>query len=250
MADKKERAKRAVNNRRNKTSSTTSSRKPTTTGYSASQSNVQLPKVDFTQEPQANISIDSTVAYNPNGLSDVAIPNIPNYTLNDVAQKTRLPEFQEITDITNPGIKNTVSESQFNKAKNQYEGGIRYEQLSQLHSKYVAEQWKSLSEAYKAYSQGLIALSSLEKVKQQFIEVLKQQSVTQEKISLYVAQASKTATTQAKLPYEVAINEAELSETKSKAQKAFHKAKNANQEALDFINGLGTQNENSSASSK
>lgn len=239
MADR-ERAKRAVNARmRNKAS--TSSTSSSNSNYSAgSGSKIDLPKItDFNQLPEINTQINNGVTFDSNSKNvTVAIPNAPNVDVNSIAGYSKFPELAVIEDITKPGIKNKCDERSFNAAKLEYEGGIRYEQLVQLHNKYVAERWKSLTEAYRSYSQGLIAVWELEKVKQQFLEVAKQQNITQEKGIQYVEQAHKTAISQARLPYSVAGQEAELSKAKSKAQKSFYEAKKADSEVNDFIKQL------------
>ena len=242
-SSKSSRAKRNVKNRKTSTGTTgtgTGSTTPKATG-NGSFTQIDFPKVtDFSKEPEVKTSVNSLVNYDSkSGSVAFEVPGIPSINFDTVAGRVRFEELTTIDDITKPGIKNKVDEKTFNKAKLEYEGGIRYQQLAQLSNKYVAEEFKTLTESYKAYAQGLVAIGELEKVKQKFLDVLKQQAVTGTKANEYIDAAHNLAISTAKLPYIVADREAKLSEARSKANQSFHKAKNAEQEALDFIGSLG-----------
>lgn len=246
-SSKSSRAKRNVKNRKTSTGTGTGT-KGTGTGASTAKATgngsftqIDFPKVtDFSKQPEVKTTVNSLVNYDSkSGSVAFEVPGIPSINFDTVAGRVRFEELTTIDDITKPGIKNKVDEKTFNKAKLEYEGGIRYQQLAQLSNKYVAEEFKTLTESYKAYAQGLVAIGELEKVKQKFLDVLKQQAVTGTKANEYIDAAHNLAISTAKLPYTVADREAKLSEARSKANQSFHKAKNAEQEALDFIGSLG-----------
>ena len=242
-SSKSSRAKRNVKERKSTAGTAgggTTTTTPKATG-NGSLTQIELPKVtDFNKEPEVKTQVNSLVNYDgKSGVTAFEVPGIPSINFDSVAGRVRFEELTTIDDITKPGIKNKVDEKTFNKAKLEYEGGVRYQQLAQLSNKYVAEEFKTLTESYKAYAQGLVAISELEKVKQKFLDVLKQQAVTSTKANEYIDAAHNLAISTAKLPYTVADREAKLSEVRSKANQSFHKAKNAEQEALDFIGSLG-----------
>lgn len=251
MPDRKTRAKRAVSERKRNTTSNTK----TTSGYSETNTKIDLPTItqndlDNDKPIQVNTVIGSGVTYDKSGKSSIEVPNIQTVDINSIAGNVSFPDLTPITDITKPDIRNKCDEKTKNAAIAEYDQGINYEQVAQKYNAYTAERYKTLVSAYKSYAEGLKSVAELEKVKQQFIEVLKQQSVTQDKITQYIDQAHKTATGQAKLPYSIAEREAGLNETKSKAKKAFYKAKNAEDEALAFINGLDNSTANTSSTNK
>ena len=242
-SSKSSRAKRNVKERKSTAGTPgggTTTTTPKATG-NGSLTQIELPKItDFNKEPEVKTQVNSLVNYDgKSGVTAFEVPGIPSINFDSVAGRVRFEELTQIDDITKPGIKNKVDEKTFNKAKLEYEGGVRYQQLAQLSNKYVAEEFKTLTESYKAYAQGLVAISELEKVKQKFLDVLKQQAVTSTKANEYIDAAHNLAISTAKLPYTVADREAKLSEARSKANQSFHKAKNAEQEALDFIGSLG-----------
>lgn len=196
-------------------------------------SSIDIPKItDFTKKPEIKPQVQGGVTLE--GAGKLEIPGVPNNNTGTLKDKIKFPEINPISDITNPGIKNTCDEKTFNKASREYEGGIRYEQLTQLSNKYIGEQFKSLASAYTAYSNGLASLVEYEKVKQKFLDLLKQQSITGTKAFEYIDAAHNFATTKAKLPYVVADREAKLTEAKAKAQTSFTKAQLAELEALEF----------------
>lgn len=245
MANAKQRAQRKTATR--KTATKTTASKPATSSkstYTDTSTPVTFEKITgdtFKQDASVETRINSGIAYKPEG-GKVTLPGIQDdaVTFDSITGRIRQPGFVEVGDITKPNIPDDAKcdERTKNAAIAEYEQGINYQQVAQKYNQYVGEQYKTLTEAYKAYNEGLKSLVALEKVKQQFVEVLKQQGVTQEKIVGYVDQAHKTATAQAKLPYSIAEREAQLSETKSKAMKAWHSAEAANEDALTFINGL------------
>lgn len=237
------RAKRNVQSRMSKNSSNGS----TSNGSAVSNgslTSIEIPKVtDFKEQPEVKTQVNSLINYDgKSGATAFEVPGIPSVSFDSVGGRVKFPEFTEIDDITKPGIKNKVDQKTFDKAKLEYEGGIKYEQLAQLANKYVNEQFKTLTESYKAYAQGLMAISELEKVKQKFLDVLKQQAVTGTKAVEYIDAAHNLAITQAKLPYTVADREAKLSEARSKANRSFYSAKNAELEAMEFIASLSGEN--------
>lgn len=246
MANAKQRAQRKTATR--KTASKTSTPKATATKntYNDASSPVTFTPITadtFKQDATVETRVNSGVTYNPQG-GRVTLPGIQDdaVTFDSITGRIRQPGFVEIGDITKPNISDDrkCDERTKNAAIAEYDQAINYEQVAQKYNQYVGEQYKTLTEAYKAYNEGLKSLAALEKVKQQFVEVLKQQGVTQEKIVGYVDQAHKLAVAKAKLPYSVAEREAQLSEAKSKAMKAYHSAEAANEDALTFINGLLT----------
>lgn len=253
MADRKTRAKRAVTERKRTATKTNPTK--TTGNYSASNSNIELPilnqnDLDSDKLVQVNTVIGGGVTYDKSGKSSVEVPNIQTVDINSIGGNVRFPDLTPIDDITKPNITNKCDEKTKNAAIAEYDQGINYELVAQKYNNYTAERYKTLVSAYKSYAEGLKSVAELEKVKQQFVEVLKQQSVTQDKITQYIDQAHKTATGQAKLPYSIAEREAGLNETKSKAKKAFYKAKNAEDEALAFINGVDNSIANTSSTNK
>ena len=254
MADRKTRAKRAVTERKRANTKTSSTTK-TTGNYSANSSNIELPilnqnDLESDKPVEVNTFIGGGVTYDKSGKSSVEVPNIQTVDINSIGGNVRFPDLTPIDDITKPNITNKCDEKTKNAAISEYDQGINYELVAQKYNSYTAERYKTLVSAYKSYSEGLKSVAELEKVKQQFVEVLKQQSVTQDKITQYIDQAHKTATGQAKLPYSIAEREAGLNETKSKAKKAFYKAKNAEDEALAFINGVDNSTANTSSTNK
>ncbi|MEO1431226.1 MAG: hypothetical protein AAFV71_19620 [Cyanobacteria bacterium J06633_8] len=254
MADRKTKAKRSVAARKRTSTKTTNTTK-TTGNYSTSSSNIELPilnqgELNNDKPVEVNTVIGGGVTYDKSGKSSVEVPNIQTVDINSIGGSVRFPDLTPIDDITKPNITNKCDEKTKNAAIAEYDQGINYELVAQKYNNYTAERYKTLVSAYKSYAEGLKSVSELEKVKQQFVEVLKQQSVTQDKITQYIDQAHKTATGQAKLPYSIAEREAGLNETKSKAKKAFYKAQNAEDEALAFINGVDNSTANTSSTTK
>jgi hypothetical protein len=255
--DIKERAKKAVEarKRRNaqnngqststKTSSAKTRTKTTTSStssstFSTSNNGIDLPKVtDFTTTPEVNTTINGNVTFDSSSRAvSVQIPGLPQITPDSIAANVHIPTIKSITDVTNPEIDKTVDQATFDRAKAKYEGGIRYQELIGWANKYIGSQYRALAESAKAYAAGLSSAVEIEKVYQQFLELVKQQKITAEKGVDYITQSHKTAVKQAGMVYSIAEQEALLSEQKTKAHKAFEKAKSAESEALEFIKGL------------
>ncbi|UKP01588.1 hypothetical protein [Nostoc sp. UHCC 0870] len=236
--DSAARVKKAVEERMKGAKSGSST--TTKTSISNGQKAVTTPSItNFAEDPKAKTTIHGLVGYNSADSSvTVSIPGFERSDLNAIASQVHSPDLAAVTDVKNPGIKNQATLSEFDKAKSEFEGGIRYNELIIWANKYAGSQFKALAEKAKAFGSGLAAQSEIEKVYQQFLELQKQQKITLEKGVDYVAQSHKTATKQAALPYTLAENEATLSKQKSKAEKAYHEALQAQSQTLDFIKSL------------
>lgn len=239
--DSKTRAKKAVEERLRDVANTASKNNHSVT-FADGQKSITTPNLtNFSENPSAKTSIHGLVGYD-NATSHVTItlPGFERSSLEDIAGSVYSPDLTKIDDVKNPNIQNQSTVSEFEKAKAQYEGGIRYNELIGWANKYAGSQFKSLAEKAKSFSAGLASQSEIEKVYQQFLELQKQQKITAEKGVDYLAQAHKTATKQAALPYTIAENEAALTKQKSKAEKAFHEAQNSVAETKAFIANLGS----------
>lgn len=250
MADRKTRAKRRASERTS-TASTSKTTQTKTSTHTDNSVKVDLPQVDLTKTNESDdvqVSLNGGVNYDKSGFGSVTVPGVTSVSFDTVSQSVQYPDFTPIGDITKPQIADDQKCDERTKdlAIAEYEQAINYQIVAQKYNDFTAQKYKTLVSAYKAYGEGLKSLSELEKVKQQFVEVLKQQKVTQEKIVGYVDAAHRTATAEAKLPYTIAEREATLNETKSKAKKAFYKAKDAEDEATMFIQGLGQNSDTSS----
>lgn len=232
---------RQARSKRNATRGTSSQTSSNTSKGNGS-GNIVIPEVkDFRQEPVVKIDVDSSVSFNDNNQSvKLDLQSLPTIKREDIGKQVKYDQAgNDITDITKPdGIK-TVDQKTFESAKTKYEGGIRYRQLEQLYNKYVAEGYKSLVEAYRAYGQGLVAEAELEKVKHKFIDVLKQQQITKDKIIGLVDQAHQTAINEASLPYKAAKRIADLNTLKANTEKAFEQSQQTTAEVADFVKSLG-----------
>lgn len=225
------------------TSTSPTPENPTSTGTG----NITIPKVtDFKSNPNIDLKGNSSISYNGDiPTIDFKLDNFGGLPVVDnefIGKQIKYEPFQTVDDITNPSGLKTVDESTFNKAKLTYEGAIRYRQLEQQHSKYVAESFRSMSEAFKSLQAGFGTRIEYEKTKQQFIDVCKAEKVTEDKIIAYVDQAHKTALNRAKLPYIVAEREASLTEVRSKARKAIAKSEESEKDTMNFLEGLNKDN--------
>lgn len=232
--DANERAKRTANGQKKSTGNTTQ----TTTKK-------QLPvfrATDKTFEPQSvRTEIAGNVDFNlESRTGSVTLPNLEPITLDGIASSVKTTTLLDIADVRNPGITEDrkADKATFERAKNDYEDGIRYEQLIVWANTYIGEQYKAIASQAKAYQQGLIAASEVEKVYQQFLELAKQKQITTEKTVNYVAQSHKTVTVQTALPYTMAENEATLEQQRIKAKRKFEEAKQANVEFDDWLTSL------------
>lgn len=233
--DANSRARKAVENRQKTTATNT------TRIYSNGQKTITTPVItNFSEDPRPETTIHGSVAYDSATSSvNVSLPGFERSSLDDIAASVYSPELTRITDVKIPEIKNQATVAEYESAKAKYEGGIRYNELIVWANKYAGSQFKALAEKAKAFASGLVAQSEIEKVYQQFLELQKQQKITLEKGVDYISQSHKTAVKQAMLPYTLAESEAALSKQKSKAEKAFHEAKQAQLDTSSFIKSLG-----------
>jgi hypothetical protein len=230
--------------RKTTTPSTTSANKSTFTTsnkVTEGQKSITTPAItNFEAKPEVDTKIHGLIGYNSNDNSvTVNIPGFERSTLDQISSNVHSPELTQITDIKNPGIKNQATITEFEKAKAEYESGIRYNELIVWANKYAGSQFKALAEKAKAFASGLVAQSEIEKVYQQFLELQKQKSITLEKGVNYIAQSHKTATVQSALPYTIAENEANLKKQQFKAAKGYQEAKKVESEFNDFLAELG-----------
>lgn len=235
--DANSRARKAVENRQKAKATATN----TTRIYSNGQKSITTPVItNFSQNPRVETTIHGSVAYDSAiSFVNVSLPGFERSSLDDIAANVYSPDLTKISDVKNPEIKNQVTVAEYENAKAQYEGGIRYNGLIVWANKYAGSQFKALAEKAKAFASGLVAQSEIEKVYQQFLELQKQQKITLDKGVDYISQSHKTAVKQAMLPYTLAESEAVLSKQKSKAEKAFHEAKQAQLDTSFFIKSLG-----------
>lgn len=224
-------------------STTTSTTNKTTS--SSSKGSITFPKSENLRQP-SNVVENSnpligfdgnnaSVSLNP---SNFGLPAVDDAFINS---QVKFDPFQQIADITQPGNLKTVDEATYNKAKHTYEGAIRYRDLEIQHSKYVAKSFQSLTESFNALSAGFGSKIAFEKAKQKFIDVCKEEKITEEKIIGYINQVHKTGTAKANLPYQIADRENTLEENRIKALKSSEKVKQSLSEAEDFIKGLSKQ---------
>lgn len=238
--DSKERVKKAVDARKKAASSATQTNTNNQSKSTTSSTSIELPKItDFNTTPEVKTSINGAVTYDSSSRAvSVQIPGLSQITPESITGNLHVPVIKPISDVTNPGIEQTVDVATFDRAKAQYEGGIRYQELVGWANKYVGSQYKALAESAKAYAAGLSSAVEIERVYQQFLELVKQQKITSEKGIDYIVQSHKTATKQAGMVYSIAQQEAVLSEQKSKAHRAFENFKNVEAETMEFIKGL------------
>lgn len=234
--DANSRARKAVENRQKTTTTNT------TRIYSNGQKSITTPAItNFSEDPRPETTIHGSVAYDSATSSvNVSLTGFERLSLEQLADNVYSPDFAKISDVKNPEIKNQATVAEYENAKAQYEGGIRYNELIGWANKYAGSQFKALAEKAKAFASGLATQSEIEKVYQQFLELQKHQKITLEKGVDYISQSHKTAVKQAMLPYTLAESEAALSKQKSKAEKAFHEAKQAQTDTLDFVKSLGS----------
>jgi hypothetical protein len=232
-----ERAKKAATGKPKTDTSKTNNR------VSTSNKTLSIPKAtDTTFNPT---TVNPTIAGNVNFDFDsksvaVELPGLPQLTIEGIAQSVKTITPKNITDVKNPGISDAekADKAIFERAKNDYEDGVRYLQLVAWANTYKGEEYKVIASQAKAYQQGLIAASEVEKVYQQYLELAKQKQITTEKGVNYIAQSHKTATAQTALPYTIAENEATLETQRIKARRKFEEAKQANVEFDDWLTSL------------
>lgn len=233
--DANERAKRTANGQKKSSSNSTTTQT----------TRKQLPVFKATESTfthqTVRTEIDSNISFDlETKTGSIVLPNIQPITVTDVADRVKTTTLLDISDVRNPGITEDrkADKATFERAKNDYEDGIRYEQLIVWANTYIGEQYKAIASQAKAYQQGLIAASEIEKVYQQFLELAKQKQITTEKTVNYIAQSHKTATTQTALPYTMAENESNLEKQRIKAKKGFEEAKQGNVEFDDWLTSL------------
>jgi hypothetical protein len=236
------RAKKAAEARKSGNKSTTNTSNSSTSN--TSNKSITLPKAtDTTSFDKRDIvtNISGAIDYNTsNQTTKVNLPNLPVLTVDGIAASVIQTNVKTITDVRNPGFTDDekCDKATYERAKNDYEDAIRYRQLVVWANNYKGEEFKAIASAAKAYTQGLIAATDIERVYQQFIELSKQQQITTQKGVEYIGQSHKTATVQAALPYTLAENESTLEKQRVKAKKSFEEAKQANVELDDFLTSL------------
>lgn len=215
---------------------------PNPTSSNGSTSSITLPKVDdLKQKSQVDLKANSKIGFDGSkGTVDFKPDNwgLPKVDDDFINKQLKFEPFQTVNDITNPEGLKTVDESTYNKAKHVYEGAIRYRDLEIQHSKYVAKSFQSLVEAFNALAAGFGSKIAFQKAKQKFIDVCKEEQITEEKIIGYINQVHKTGTAKANLPYQVIDRENTLEENRLKALKSSEKLKESQADAENFINGL------------
>jgi hypothetical protein len=237
------RAKKAAEARKSASKSTTNINNNSSTSNSSNKS-ITLPKAtDTTTFDKKDIvtNISGSIDFNTsNQTTKVNIPNLPVLTVDGIAASVIHTNVKTITDVRNPGFTEDekCDQATFERAKNDYQDAIRYQQLIVWANTYKGEEYKAIASAAKAYTQGLIAATDIERAYQQFIELSKQQQITTQKGVEYIGQSHKTATVQAALPYTLADNESTLEKQRAKARKSFEEAKQANVELDDWLTSL------------
>jgi hypothetical protein len=239
--DANARAKKAAETRKaSRTNSTTSSNSNMDTGLkSLSLPNTSIEalnnKTSVVTKIAGNVEFDTTKQ-----TTKVNLPNLPVLTIGAIANSVIHTNPKVITDVRNPGFTEDekCDKATYERAKNDYEDAIRYQQLIVWANNYKGEEYKAIASAAKAYTQGLIAATDIERAYQQFIELSKQQQITTQKGVEYIGQSHKTATVQAGLPYTLADNEMTLEKQRIKAKKNFEEVKQANVELDDWLTSL------------
>ncbi len=241
--DSTSRAKKAAETRR-KTAKTSKSQSTTNTvgrvNQTESKLNIQIPSFERDRQIEVEPTINSAIKYTSQGLT-IDTPGFNPIKLDDVFSSVHTPNIQKIEDIKNPNIEGKATEAEHARAIEEYKAGMRYQELIEWSNNYTGSQYKALASAVKAVTKGLNAATELERLNQQFIELNKQQKITQHKGFEYVEQSFKTAVNQAKIPYSAAEHTALLNKQKAKAEKAFHEAKSEEEKTRDFIANLGTE---------
>lgn len=215
---------------------------PNSTPSNGSTSSITLPKVeDLKAKSQVDLKANSNIGFNGSEATLDFKPDnwgLPIVDDDFINEQLKFEPFQTVDDITNPEGLKTVDEATYNKAVHIYDGAIRYRDLEIKHSKYVAKSFQSLTEAFNALAAGLGTKIAFEKAKQKFIDVCKEEQITEEKIIGYINQVHKTGTAKANLPYQVVDRENTLEENRIKALKSSEKLKESQADAENFINGL------------
>jgi hypothetical protein len=236
--DSSARAKRTAS--RAKSSNTESTSTTNNSEFSGGSKTLNLGdiKPDFRRafSPQTTIS-DSVQFDTTTGQTNIDTPFLPQLDIHTIGQSLKTTDLKDITDVRNPGFSDDqkCNEAIFERAKNDYEDAIRYQQLLQWANKYRGEEFKTLASNVKAFQAGLSTLTDIEKAKQQFLELLKQGKITEQKGTEYIAQSHKTSVIQAQLPYTIAENEANLEQSRIRAQKSFEQAKLDNDLFEDWL---------------
>jgi hypothetical protein len=248
--DASERARKAANARKNAGNTNTSSTSNNSGyGQTSGSKTIDLPKINdgsFDKNNELNPRIASNINFDGSSRTvGVSLPNLPTLTVDGISGLLKTTELKTISDVKNPGISEDekCDRKTFERAKNDYEDGIRYLQLVQWANAYTGEQFRVIASQAKAYGQGLLAASEIEKVYQQFLELEKQKQITIEKGVNYVSQSHKTATVQASLPYTLAENESNLEQKRIKAKRSFEEAKQADIQLDDWLNSLNGNKE-------
>jgi hypothetical protein len=242
--DSNERARRAATARKTgKTTTSTSSSSTTSTTTKA----IDLPKVGDSTFDKNEVMTNIADAINFDASSrtvDISLPNLPNLTVDGIANSVKLPTIKDIDDIRNPGFSEDekCDERTFKRAILDYQDAIRYQELIVWSNNYRGSEYKAIASAAKAYTQGLLAKSEIEKTYQQFLELSKQQQVTIQKGIEYIGQSHHSATVQAGLPYILADSESSLEKQRIKAKKNYEEAKQSNIEFDDWLASLKGKN--------
>ena len=212
---------------------------------SSGSSSITLPReTDLEKGAVVNLNGNAKIGYN-NGAGTVDFKpenwGLPAITDEVINKQISFDPLQSVNDITKPEGLKTVSQADYDKAVHIYDGAIRYRDLEIKHSKYVAKSFQSLAESFNALAAGLGSKVAYEKAKQKFIDVCKEESITEEKIVQYVNQIHKTGTAKANLPYAIADRENTLEENRLKALKSTEKLKQSQKDAEDFVRSLGAE---------
>jgi len=235
-------AKKSAETRRKtvKSKSTSNSTKNTkTVNQSESRVNIEIPSFDNGKQIEIEPTINSAIKYSSNGIS-IDTPGFNTLKLDDIINSVHTPNIQKIDDIKNPNIEGKATEIEHARSIEEYKSGIRYQELIEWSNNYTGSQYKALASAVKAATKGLNTATELERLNQQFIELNKQQKITQQKGFEYVEQSFKTAVIEQRVPYSAAEQTAVLHKQKAKAEKAFHEAKSEEDRTREFIANLGS----------
>jgi hypothetical protein len=236
--DSTARAKRTASKAKSASTDTNSTSSNTGFNYSTKTLNLGGIRPDFRQSISPQVSISDSVNFDvTTGHTQLDAPYLPQIDINTIGQSLKSTDLKVIDDVRNPGFSEDekCNEATFERAKNDYEDAIRYQQLLQWANKYRGEEFKTLASNVKAFQAGLTTLTDIEKAKQQFLELLKQGKITEQKGTEYIAQSHRTATMQAQLPYTIAENEANLEQSRIRAQKSFEQAKLDNDLFEDWL---------------
>ncbi len=84
-------------------------------------------------------------------------------------------------------------ERTFKRAVLDYQDAVRYQELIVWANTYKGSEYKAMASAAKAYTQGLITKSEVEKTYQEFLNLAKQQQITIQRGVEYIGQSHQTA---------------------------------------------------------